>query len=80
MIERDLESTDLASAAYLAAETGDHGDALEADLPRPRRVPPSPYLDPENAPDPCEIGEHPDQEDGYCLACGEYVRAYPEDW
>lgn len=36
-----------------------------------------PLPSPEDDPDPCEIGEHPDSEDGYCLACGEYVG--PED-
>jgi hypothetical protein len=88
---RDLESTDLASAERLerqramdeAAPDLTEFEIAEDGHPTGLALGARAHfglLDPENAPDPCEIGEHPDQEDGWCLACGEWVRPYPEDF
>lgn len=41
---------------------------------QPTGLPPT--NDPQEDYDPCEAGDHPDVEDGYCLACGEYTDPY----
>ena len=80
MIE-DRFSTDLAGAAYLAREADPYDEpedrlsqaeyaALQDDRSERRR------LNAEAAYDPCEDGDHPDAEDGRCLACGEWLPPY----
>jgi hypothetical protein len=88
---RDLESTDLASAERLERERALRDEFEIADDGHPTGLPLGfraaaergflPGVDsPEDEPDSCEIGEHHEDEDGWCLACGEWVRPYPEDF